>query len=489
MKQVELTSKFLLVGSALVLASVLSILNMGSFPRIAFANHETAFRFACHDINQIEIPIGGSRTIECTFYNDGLPDAVAVAITQFTTRDVGNNGQEEKCVRAADNVNSLGFTCELDSDTIQAPPGGSDSFNVILKTWRETVNPGDFELKIYYEFCANARPPGCFEDPTTTGDILVPFKVIEKPTLEITASTTEITPKIGQTTFRSIIDRNTGRIDGTASSLQPEVLGGDVTLTATLTGVKDPSGVPINFSFEPDVANDAGHSHFTAVNDDIKRAFGGFLTSGGAQLTDRGETDQNGKYSAIFRAMHLNSRYSSAAGVVEFTAVTDPNTSWDPETAQDQERVTIRIPNLERLNPSPNYITYGDNTATHNGNNHYGTDRVTTALENIAQDYRNARRETLRIGQMSLQWGGVFEICGTFRAEDGCANAPNGGHLSHACGTDVDIGGFAINNRGRQTELDRRDLRELGTLVNTHYAGAFVIDEGDHYHIHFENCR
>lgn len=40
---------------------------------------------------------------------------------------------------------------------------------------------------------------------------------------------------------------------------------------------------------------------------------------------------------------------------------------------------------------------------------------------------------------MSLPWGGLFDICGTWNPADTCQNATNGGHFSHRTGTGVDI--------------------------------------------------
>ena len=40
---------------------------------------------------------------------------------------------------------------------------------------------------------------------------------------------------------------------------------------------------------------------------------------------------------------------------------------------------------------------------------------------------------------MSLPWGGMFDICGTFKIADTCASAPKGGHSWHRTGKSVDV--------------------------------------------------
>ena len=123
----------------------------------------------------------------------------------------------------------------------------------------------------------------------------------------------------------------------------------------------------------------------------------------------------------------------------------------------------------------------------HNGNadNHYGTTAVNTALQNIANDYSNMRAhrgDILRYNDISLSNGGVFDLNSDWNP----APPPLGdGHLSHGCGTDIDVGLDALNARGRMVAVNQNHLADL---VNRHFPGAFVMIEGNHFHIHFTDC-
>ena len=71
--------------------------------------------------------------------------------------------------------------------------------------------------------------------------------------------------------------------------------------------------------------------------------------------------------------------------------------------------------------------------------------------------------------------GGVFDIGGDWD--------PSGrdGHKTHACGTDIDIATTAANGR-------RINAADLARITNDNFQDAFMINEGDHFHIHFAHC-
>ena len=144
----------------------------------------------------------------------------------------------------------------------------------------------------------------------------------------------------------------------------------------------------------------------------------------------------------------------------------------------DNKSSNIATPGLANLASGTTYRLEG--TSQNHINNHYGTLAVNTALQNIANDYsRTHNNEGLRYNDQSLVWGGVFDISG-----DWDPSGPDG-HKSHACGTDIDVG-ITGTKGGRIVATD------LARLVQQHYPGAFVFNEGGgrspHYHIHFADC-
>jgi hypothetical protein len=55
-------------------------------------------------------------------------------------------------------------------------------------------------------------------------------------------------------------------------------------------------------------------------------------------------------------------------------------------------------------------------------------------------------------------------------------------HLRVMGGADIDLGTVASDGK------TRINANDLAVIVNRAYSGAFVFNEGDHYHIHFEDC-
>jgi murein endopeptidase len=126
------------------------------------------------------------------------------------------------------------------------------------------------------------------------------------------------------------------------------------------------------------------------------------------------------------------------------------------------------------------YILYGQ-TNTH-PNSHYASFSTIYALQKIARDYALIPRsgDVLRINDISLPSGGVFDLCGTFDPATSCAGY-KGGHRSHACGTDIDVATTGL--------LGKRINRQQLERIVQQYGGDFVIDEGDHLHIHMADCN
>jgi hypothetical protein len=293
------------------------------------------------------------------------------------------------------------------------------------------------------------------------------------PKIEVILSTNNIKPEIGQVRFGSIIP-----VPGAPQThTQPRIDGGTVDITVRVTGLPDNSNIPVTLDFKPQRPT-GGHSHISGGADDTtKRAFGRFIGPGvdnNNPLKITGKTDSSGELKVTFRAENLLSDYSSASGILEFTATA---TLQGQSIVSSPKTLTIEIPGLQSLPGGNNYITYGDSTQNHGGNNHYGIRGAIAAIQNIANEYaRTHNGDRLQIGQISLPMGGVFDISGDWNPA-----GQNDGHKSHACGTDVDVDDLASNGRSiNSTDLAMITIRQ--------YAGAFVISEGSHYHIHFGDC-
>lgn len=97
------------------------------------------------------------------------------------------------------------------------------------------------------------------------------------------------------------------------------------------------------------------------------------------------------------------------------------------------------VPNLQNLPGNSSFRFTGTECTQDHMNNHYGTWYTNLGVQNIAIDFKQSMNATLGINDMSLGWGGIFDICGTWNTSSSCDCAKLGGHFSHRFGSDVDI--------------------------------------------------
>ena len=145
--------------------------------------------------------------------------------------------------------------------------------------------------------------------------------------------------------------------------------------------------------------------------------------------------------------------------------------------AADTDTVTVRVDGLTFLPATPYYEKVGG-TQYHHGppgyaedHNHYGTPDLVGAIYGMASNYRNNGGEIISINDMSLPFGGLFDI-------DGNWSPP---HQTHRDGRNVDMGGSGINGRFLKHSLMVDTIipameRSLGVEINW-------IWEGNHYHL------
>ena len=158
-----------------------------------------------------------------------------------------------------------------------------------------------------------------------------------------------------------------------------------------------------------------------------------------------------------------------------------------------QERIIISAPELEdygdavvlvavqglvRLGPSPDYFLSGE-TPTH-PSNHYGSELLRQEILNIAMAYTDEYGAFMRVDDMSLINGGLFDVCGNWNTA-GCLRNPNGGHEAHRDGKNADFGYYHITTQGqRRRILDMynrlNNLLLTHTMINcqTTYAGSHI---------------
>lgn len=218
-----------------------------------------------------------------------------------------------------------------------------------------------------------------------------------------------------------------------------------------------------------------GHDHADQPPSD---SLGVFRTSSD---TMRGSitssTDANGEIGLSYQAPIFGGRIELTATVI-----------IEEDTLAAKDTLIVRVPGLDELDASPLYELVGapgnhdgtndpcranPPTSQHN-RNHYGTQALRTAIQNVAASYDSLHPGSrLRINDMSLEWGGLFDNQNNWRYIVGAT------HGEHRIGRNADIGFSGIDQDGRCLRLNLIDLRRFILAYTTDTA----FSHSDHYHI------
>ncbi len=125
---------------------------------------------------------------------------------------------------------------------------------------------------------------------------------------------------------------------------------------------------------------------------------------------------------------------------------------------------------------------------------HWGRDDLISTIKAIAENLDTEIGE-IQVNDMSLPWGGIFDICGNWNPKKPCVDAAGKtemGHsrgMGHAHGRAVDISKTIRTPSGKPeageddlyNALGDADLEE--TTDTTHFQSKMFLDEGNHYHV------
>jgi len=248
-------------------------------------------------------------------------------------------------------------------------------------------------------------------------------------------------------------------------------------------GGKPVTGHPFRLTTEY-VDSSGGHDHFAdRRNVNFTREnYGHFIltrTNGHIDRPYQGETQLNG----IEEFHYAASIWGDSMRIkIESTQL--------PKLLNDSVTIAERVPDLELLPERDSYVRVGG-TDEHRGppdfiedRNHYGTatliEDVTAIADSFAVEYENHR---LRINDMSLPFGGAFDINGNWEQdviEPNCRQ-PGFGHCGHRRGQNADISFQLINPRGQQVVMTGRQ-RLLLLQIITLIAGA-PYQHSSHLHV------
>lgn len=205
--------------------------------------------------------------------------------------------------------------------------------------------------------------------------------------------------------------------------MKPKKTGNNITdITISLADSAPQGGLVVDLTVEA-IEGSGGHSH------DGSRQKGEITDDSGNKINSitfaEGETEKRAKYKA-----------SEIAGEEKLIAEIRGGLTKCEET------VNVKVPGLFDLGVGGSYRLTGS-TGTHPAN-HYGTDSTIVSVNYMANDYLGETGTILGINDMSLPWGGLFDVNENWSAP----------HSWHRIGESVDIDRCADGVLVDQTLLD-----------------------------------
>jgi hypothetical protein len=241
-------------------------------------------------------------------------------------------------------------------------------------------------------------------------------------------------------------------------------------------------GLPVtNYPFQLTtnyIDSSGGHHHITPRREVSRGNYGHFILRRTNTHVDRpynGTTQANGQERFYY--------ISSVFGDTMLISIRSTN-SIKEKFFKDSVMVVERVRDLFELGAGTTYELVG-NPDNHSGtndpcrpvaptsvhyDNHYGTRALLGAVQNIAASYDSLHPGIwLRINDMSLEYGGLFDVNNNWRTP----------HGEHRVGKNADIGFTGLNTNNRCVNLN---LMQLLTRIRAFTSGP-TLRENDHYHI------
>lgn len=164
----------------------------------------------------------------------------------------------------------------------------------------------------------------------------------------------------------------------------------------------------------------------------------------------------------------LNAEYTSGEVAGTEKIIAESLDSNGSVLSTQSVSIDVKFPGLEPLSGSE-YYTLSGATSGHSSN-HYGQFWMNWMIDFVANDYFEETEAILGVNDMSLEWGGLFDI-----------GPPDGAfwstpHKSHRKGTSVDIDRTAYKT-GAGVQVDRKILDRIAR----YYDGIKVVEPTIHY--------
>jgi hypothetical protein len=226
--------------------------------------------------------------------------------------------------------------------------------------------------------------------------------------------------------------------------------------TEVIVRVKTPSGRPVSgwpiFLEARGVPGSGGHDHYE------NRPAGDFQQN-------NGQTDENGEFRTFYFASEIGGieRIIASGGEI-----------------RDSADLTVRVPDLYLLPESDYYVKYGTPyyaqfhhtpPSYSDDHTHWGKEELINAIYTIAWNYVLRGGEIIYVNDMSLPYGGLFDIQGNWRPP----------HKTHRTGRNADISGRGPGgtflHREILEDIIPKVAKRLNVNIDWHYENG-----RNHYH-------
>ena len=230
-----------------------------------------------------------------------------------------------------------------------------------------------------------------------------------------------------------------------------------------------------------------GHDHTNQPPLDSLGVFTDLSAAATGAGTMTTSTDANGQIQLSYRAPGFGGQIELTARAVIIASVINP------DTVVARDTLLVRIPGFDELDPGATYELVGapgnhdetndpcrdDPPTSQHNENHFGTQDLIAAIQNIATDYDSLHPGIrLRINDMSLEWGGLFDNLNNWRY------VVNASHGEHRLGRNGDIGFRGIDPTNQCVNLN---APELLILVGVYTNVRPYVHQNDHVHIRVDN--
>jgi hypothetical protein len=322
-----------------------------------------------------------------------------------------------------------------------------------------TVNTNGFSIQKIYKWqcppCTNGQTISCYTGPAETLNVGGECKAGTQTCVngQWGACVGEVLPS-AEVCGDNLDENCNGQVDEgcetceisvkvSQATVWPQKTGGktEADVIATLFKPAPSGGCNINFNVEP-VSYSGRHSHH---NSDRPK---GTVTPDSISFSQGEIGAQSAKYKS-----------SEVAGEEKIKIkVNNKDTN--------ETMVQVKVPGFFELGAGDGYVLIGQ-TNTH-PTNHYGTENTLSSLLDIADAYLEKEKGTLRINDISLEWGGLFDIKANWSSP----------HKSHRVGKNVDVDDVTGEGKKVKSTSLKKVAEKLGIKVT-------ILDEGNHFHLTF----